>query len=154
MAKRFIVDQPALKHLHVSTRGHFKAVREGIHIGLFETKKWKRREMEITLSVDVREISNAADFVRSISKIVAVLGMCNIEEWMVCVDAKVGNHSGDGQQYFDWQPMAKEVHELVEFCPTIELLKATKSGFFIGNPGCRMTRHEPWWNKGIRIFYY
>ena len=97
--RRCIEVQPALEYLYVSTRGHFDVVCNGIYRGLYSTKKRKRKQFEIVLNVDSRKISNLEDFVCTLSKMIHVLGVSDIEQWMVNVDI----NRGAGQQPFDRQ---------------------------------------------------
>ena len=149
--KRCIVDQMSLEYLHISTRGHFGSICSGIHNGLYLTKKRQRKQFEIALDVDVREISNADEFVCYIAKIINVIGMSNIEEWIICVD---GHDGVTGQQYFDWKPMKLAVTDLLRSLQTnVQLVKGTKMGFVLGN-GCKMKRHNMWWKKDGLFVYY
>ena len=149
--KRCIVDQEPLEYLYISTRGHFEAICSGIHSGLYLTKKRKRKQFEIVLDVYVREISNAEEFVCRIAKIINVIGMSNIGEWIICVDA---NRSGVGQQYFDWKLMKLAVTDLLRSLQiNVLLVKGTKMGFVLGN-GYKMKRHDMWWKKDDLFVYY
>ena len=149
--KRSIVDQVSLEYFHVSTRGHFGAICSGIHNGLYLTKKRKRKQFEIAFDVDVREISNAEEFVCYFAKIINVIGMSSIEEWIICVDA----HRGwIGQQHFDWKPMKLAVTDLLRSLQMkVQLVKGTKMGFVLGN-GYKMKRHDMWWKKDNLFSYY
>ena len=151
ITKRCILEQKTLEFLYVSTRSHFEAICNGIHRGLFMTKKLARKQMEVALSVDVREISSAEDFVCSISKIVHVLGISDIEEWIICVDANWGSM---GQHVFDWEPMKLILEEFVESeAFHVSLITGSNRSFVIGNaPG--MISHERWWTQPIRVAYY
>ena len=151
VAKRCIVDQVSLEYLYVSTRGHFGAICSGIHDGLYLTKKRNRKQFEIALDVDVREISNAEEFVCSISKIIHVIGISNIEQWMICVDPHRGSM---GQQFLDWKPIKLAVNDLLRSLQMqVQLVKGTKMGFVLGN-GYKMIRHNMWWKKDDLFGYY
>ena len=126
--KRCILEQELLKVLRVSTSGHFDAVCSGIHHGLYLTKKRKRKLIQITLNVDVREIRNAEEFICNISRIINVIGMSQIMDWMICVDAN------SGRQCFDWESMKMALKGLMESLKMpVLLLKGTERGFVVGN---------------------
>ena len=150
--KRIIIEQPSLEYLYVSTRGHLEAICNGIYRGLFMTKKRQREQMEIALCVDVREISDKEEFLCGISKIIQVLGLCDIEDWLICVDAHCGVRPVRGETN-DLDSMEISLKDYVQSCPgTVMLRKATKNGFIIGN-GSRMERHTMWWQRGYKVPY-
>ena len=151
VTKRCIVDQVSLEYLYVSTRGHFGAICNGIHNGLYFTKKRKRKQFEIALHVDVREISNTEEFVCYIAKIINVIGMSKIEEWIICVNAYRGSND---DQYFDWTPMKVAITDLLRSLQmNVQLAKGTETGFVLKN-GYKMKRHNMWWKKDGLFAYY
>ena len=149
--KKCIVDQVSLEYLYVSTRGHFESICSGIHFGLYLTKKQKRKQFEIALNVDVREISKAEEFVCCISKIINVIRVSNIEDWMICVDAHRGSM---GQQYFNWKQMKVALTDLLRSLQMkVKLVKVTQTRFALGeNPN--MKRHSMWWRTDDLFGYY
>ena len=144
--KRILIEQPLLEFLYVSTRGHLEAICNGIHRGMFMIKKRKRKQFEIALDVDVREISNAEELLCGITRIIHALGMCNIEEWMICVDAHC-------RQRFDWDPMEKSLRELVKSCLLTITVRGNAKRFIISKD-CTKYRHSKWWQRGLVIPYY
>ena len=149
--KKCIVDQMELEYLYVSTRGHFEAICCGIHKGLYLTKKRERKQFEIALNVDVLEITNAEEFVCCISKIINVIRVSNIEDWMICVDA---NHGSTGQQYFDWKPLEVALTDLLRLLQMkVKLVRVSKSTFALGE-NRNMTRHLMWWRTDHFFAYY
>ena len=142
IVKKCIFEQSQLEYLYVSTRGYFEAICNGIHRGLYLTKTRRREQMEIALNVDVQEISNAEEFVCSISRIIQVLGISDIDQWLICADA---HHGKTGQHYFDLDQMKTAFGSLVDSL-TFEtrILRATRTLFVVGN-GTQMERHSMWW---------
>ena len=153
IVKRILIEQPLLEYLYVFTPQHLESICNGIHGGLFMTKKRHRERMEIALCVDVREISDKEEFLCGISKIIQVLGLCDIEDWLICVDAHCGVRPDRGET-FDLDSMGSSLKDYVQFCPgTVMLRKATKNEFIIGN-GSIMERHTIWWQRGFFVPYY
>lgn len=150
ITKRYILEQKSLEFFYVSTRRHFEAICDGIHRGIFMTKKLARKQMEITLNVDIQEISSAEEFVCSISKIVQILGISEIEEWIVCVDAHYGSR---GLEVFDLDPMKLVLEELARSIDNVSLIKGSIMSLVIGN-AAEMSRHVHWWHQPIHIPYY
>lgn len=148
--KRFIVDQFALEHLYLSTRGHLEAICNAIHDGLFMTKKRNRKQLEIALDVDVRELTDTEEFLCNISRIISGLALSDIDKWILCVDAV---HTTE-QQHFDWAPMKSGIISLLGSQPGMQLVKKTDIGFVIAKRGHLMSRHEQWWHKGLRILHH
>ena len=152
--KRCIVDQVPLEYLYISTRGHFEAICSGIHKGLYSTKKRKRKQLEIALNVDIREIVDVEEFVSGISRIINVIGMTNVKEWIICVDAHTGLLGSTGQQCFDWKPMKVALEDLLQSLQMkVQLVKGTDKGFVLGN-GDKMKRHDIWWSLSGHFKYY
>ena len=151
VTKRCIVEQKSLEFLYVSTRSHFETICTGIHRGLSTTKTLRRNQMQITLNVDVREITNKEEFVCSIAKIIHVLGISDIEEWIIRVDANCG---WSERQVFDWEPMELTLEDFIKSNSfRASLLKTTDRSFVIGNvPG--MIMYERWWRQPVDIAYY
>ena len=145
VTKRCIVGHMELEYLFVSTRCHFEEICSGIHDGLYLTKKRKRKQFEIALDVDVREISNSEEFVCGIAKIVNVMSMSNIEQWIICVDA---HRESRRQQYFDIKSMTVALNDLRRSLHVqVLFVKGTEVGFVLGN-GDKMKRHSMWWRVG------
>ena len=152
--KQILIEQPLLEYLYVSTRGHLEAICNGIHRGLFMSKKVKRKEFEIALDVDVREISNAEEFLCGITRIIHALGMCDIKRWIVCVDAH-------WPQRFDWESMEKSMKESVKWCLLTVAVRGSSKRFIISNDCTRgfpltysKCRYSKWWQRGFVIPYY
>lgn len=149
--KRYIVDQQSLEYLYISTRGHFEDICNGIYRALFMTKKRQREQFEIALNVDLREIIDAEEFVCGISRIIHAVGMCDIEEWIICVGAQENWHFGE---YFDWDSMEPVLNDLLQSLQVeVKLLKGTEEGFVLGNNG-KMSKHCMWWHLGFPLNFY
>lgn len=150
--KNCIVDQEALEYVYVSTRGYFQAICSGIQCGLYLTKKRKRKQLEIALKVDVREISNADEFMCNISRIIQVLGISDIDQWILCVDANCDH--AEQRQSLHWNTMKMVVKDLVDSLNfSTRILRGTERGFVIGT-GLNVVRHAMWWQRGQPFTYY
>ena len=148
--KRCIVEYRSLEFFYISTRCHFEAICSGIHRGLFVTKKRKRQKIMIKLNVDVREISNADDFVCSVSKIIQVLEISEVKEWMLTI---VPNHSFTGLQQFDEMRMTAPLSDLEDTISKNVAVVMLKQGIII----CKMIdliHYREWWRSAALIMYY
>ena len=70
----------------ISTRGHFERICNAIHHELFRTQHLKRERLEIGLLINCTEITDMADFVCNISRILLPLNGSNTEQWMVTLE--------------------------------------------------------------------
>ena len=95
------------------------------------------------LNVDSRRISNLEDFVCTLSKMIHVLGVSDIEEWMVNVDV----YPGAGQQPFDMISLNTAVKDLCASSPFCTERTGTHPfGFCIGNS---LKMNRIWHRSGI-----
>ena len=107
--------------------------------------------MEIALNVDTWEISNAEEFMCSISRIIQAVGMSDIKEWIICVEAT--EHKRE-PQFFAWSEIKVALDDLLQSLQVkVTLLKGTKEGFVVGNDS-KMKRHDKWWQRGRACDYY
>lgn len=150
LIRRFIVDYPDLEFLYVSTRGHLEKICSAIHHGLFRTKTRSRNKMEIGLMMDCDEITDGAEFICNLSRIINVLNMSDIREWIVSVE---GHH-----KYFQFEhnALGAAIDEMVDSVRGfgVRLMEKTQERFIIGNEGCRMTPHRQKWMDGIPVSFY
>ena len=150
IVKRCIVEQTSLEFFYISTRCHFEAICSGIHRGLFVTKKRKRKKIMIKLNVDVREITNADDFVCSVSKIVQVLEISDVKEWMLAI---VPNYSSTGLQQFDEMSMAIPLTDLKDTISKNVAVFMLEGGIVIYKMS-ELMRYREWWRRAVLITYY
>ena len=80
-----------------------------------------------------------------------MLGMSDIEEWIICVEA---TEDKEDPQFFEWTEMKVAVDDLLQSLQVkVTLLKGTQEGFVVGKD-CKMKRHDKWWQRGSPIGYY
>ena len=97
------------------------------------------------------EITDTTDFVCLLSRILLTLSKSNIREWMVILERHV-NH----RPYFDMRPIVTAIQEFTDMYPglDIEQLSRSPTKLVIGNSGCKMKRHESWWDDCFQIHFY
>ena len=104
----------------------------------------------IKLNVDVREITNADDFVCSVSKIVQVLEISDVKEWVL---ALVPNHSSAGLQQFDETSMTIPLCDLKDRISKNVAVFMLDGGIVIYKMSDLM-RYREWWRRAALITYY
>ena len=147
---RFIVDQSALEYLYIfsGTPGHFAVICGAIQCGLSRSKQRKREQLEIVLAVGAWALSDGEVFVRNIAEIIDVLQSSAVEEWVIAVDIR--KKTGK----IDQNVLEIALSALMDAMKgTIELSGSTKHGFVIASVGCKMLRHNEWWQRGKRLGY-
>merc|ERR1712173_10553 len=100
--------------------------------------------LEIGLMVSHREITDSTDFMCNITRIVTVLNLSDIKEWIVNVEA----YKWSGHFQYESNGLGAAI---VDFLSTagdfgVHLMERTRYRFIIGNRGCRMIPHHQKWN--------
>lgn len=146
--KESIINNHSLQFLYVSTRGHVERMCNAINHALFRTKTRLRAQLEIGLLFDGSELSDTSEFVCNITRIVHMLNICNINEWIVNVEQY--RHNGLTWEYEN-SGLGAVIDEWIGSAGTdLQLLEKTPLRFIIGNKDCTMLPRHPL--SGVKFY--
>lgn len=150
--------QKQLQHLFVLTRGHLPTILSVLQVVPYEMSKQTRNGLQITLEVDVADISSTEQFVNEIFEVITAWSHAPhrhclfLVQPMCTATSQHGSDIGDrDQQRFNCAAMKKAVKANTDKAAALHLLFCTPLGFAVGIKEKNPTFHEQWWHKGVRI---